>query len=299
MAVLIEDSYSPQYPLNHARIGYEDVTDIYSATSGGASADLAKTWQTYERWTPDASPATLTATFSETTIDYIGIGAHTLGVTDSLVFEVQVSGSWVTIDPGVVEGMEAPDNEAIMLLMGSRSATGVRVTVTYSGEAPTIGKLSAGEALEMARPFYGGHSPIMLSRNTTRRPNVSERGEWLGTTLVRQGRQTGADWQHLKAAWYRQNFDPFVGHAQRFPFFFAWNPLQFPDCVYATLTNDVQPSNMGIRALMSVSINIRGYSDGTEPHLSIYPAEWLEFYPEATEDAEIIDVAINQEWPEA
>lgn len=299
MAVLIEDSYSPKYPLNHARIGYEDVTDVYSATSGNASADLAKTWQTYERWKPDASPATLTATFPETTIDYIGIGAHTLGVTDSIVFEVQVSGSWVTVDPGVVVGMEAPDNEAILLLMGQRSATGVRVTITYSGDVPTIGKLAAGKALEMARPFYGGHEPIMLSRNTVRRPNTSERGEWLGSTLVRQGRQGGAQWEHLEASWYRQNFDPFVSHAQRNPFFFAWNPLRFPDCVYASLTNDVQPSNMGIRSLMSVSISMRGYSDGTEPYLSIYPPDFFEFYPEAVEFASIIDLAINQEWPEA
>jgi len=185
-----------------------------------------------------------------------------------------------------------------MLLIEPRTIAGVRITVEFNGDAPTVGKLAAGKVLEMARPFYSGHAPIMLSRNTTRRPSVSETGEWLGATLVRQGRQTSADWQHLEAAWYRKNFEPFVAHAQRFPFFFAWNPLRFPDCVYATLTNDVRPSNMGIRSLMSVSISMKGYSDGSEPYLSLYPPDWLEFYPEATEDASIIDLAINQEWPE-
>lgn len=298
MAVLLENNYQPTVPLNHARIGYRDAVTTATATSGEGSAPLAATWQTYERWIPETSPATLTSEFDATEISYIGIGAHTLGLTTSVVFEVLQGGTWAQIDPGVIEGMEAPDNEAVMLLIEPRTATGVRITVEYSGDAPTVGKLAAGSVLTMARPFYSGHSPIMLSRNTTRRPSVSETGEWLGTTLVRQGRQTSADWQHLEASWYRANFDPFVAHAQRYPFFFAWNPLKFPDCVYATLTGDVRPSNMGIRSLMSVSISLKGYSDGTEPNLSIYPAAWLEFYPSATDSPDIIDLAINQEWPE-
>jgi hypothetical protein len=301
MAVLIENGITLESP-THARIGYRDAITGISASSAAsdAPATSALSWQTYERWRPVSSPATLTATFDAQPIDYIGIGAHTLSQADSVTFEVQVGGVWEAVLPGVIEGMEAADNEAIMLLMARREGcTGVRVSFTYTGAAPTIGKISAGLALTMVRPFYAGHSPAMLSRNTRKQPNVSEGGEWLGTSVIRQGRSTSVAWEHIPARWYRLFFDPFVDHARRYPFFFAWNPHRFPDCVYAMATDDVQPANMGIRDLMSVSLDIKGYSDGTQPRLSRFPAAWEEFYPEATFDSDIIDIATNQEWPAA
>jgi hypothetical protein len=62
-------------------------------------------------------------------------------------------------------------------------------------------------------------------------------------------------------------------------------------------TDDVQPANMGIRDLMSVSLDIKGYSDGTQPRLSRFPDIWEEFYYEATLVPELIDIAANQRWP--
>ena len=300
MAVLIENNVTLPNP-THARIGWRDVTNGVSASSAASDspASSALTWQTYERWRPTSSPATLTATFDATPIDYIGIAAHTLSEADSVTFEVRVGGVWSEVLPGVIEGMEAADNEAIMLLVERREGcTGVRVSFSYSGEAPTVGKISAGLALTMFRPFYGGHSPAMLSRNTRKQPNVSEGGEWLGASIIRQGRSTSVAWDHIPAKWYRLYFDKFVHHARSHPFFFAWNPSRFPDCIYAMATDDVQPANMGIRDLMSVSMAIKGYSDGTQPRLSRFPENWEEFYPEATFDSGIIDIAVNQEWPQ-
>ena len=301
MAVMFENGYTPPNP-THARIGWRDVITGISASSAASDspASSALTWQTYERWRPTASPATLTATFDATSVDYIGIGAHTLSQADSVTFSVRVGGTWSQVLPGVIEGMEAADNEAIMLLMARREGcTGVRVSFTYSGEAPTIGKIAAGRVLTMARPFYSGHSPAMLSRNTRKQPNISEGGEWLGASVIRQGRSTNASWNNIRADWYRLNFDPFVHHAQRYPFFFAWNPARFPDCVYAMATDDIQPANMGIKDLMSVSMGIKGYSDGSQPKLSRFPDIWEGFYPESTLTPNIIDLTTNREWPSA
>lgn len=301
MAVLIENGLDlPQ--ANHARIGYRDVITSVTATSAAeeASASAVLSWQTYERWRPTASPATLTATFTATTIDYIGIGAHTLSRATRVTFEVRAGGVWSEVVPGVIEGMEAPDNEPIMLLMGAReNVTGVRVSFDYDGDPPDVGKLVAGGVLVMQRPFYAGHSPAMLARNTSKQPNISEGGEWLGSTVIRQGRSTQVTWEHLRAPWYRVYFDPFVEHARRYPFFFAWNPRRFPDCLYAMTTEDAVPDNMGTRDFMMVTLGLKGYSDGAQPRLNRYPALWDEAYPQATLDADIIDIAVNQEWPAA
>ena len=301
MAVLIENNVTLPNP-THARIGWRDVITSLTASSAASDAPVssALSWQTYERWRPTSSPATLTATFDAAPIDYIGVAAHTLSETDGVTFEVQVGGTWSEVLPGVIAGMEAADNEAIMLLMDRREGcTGVRISFAYSGDAPTVGKISAGLALTTYRPFYGGHSPAMLSRNTRKQPNVSEGGEWLGASIIRQGRSTSVAWEHIPANWYRLYFDKFVHHARRYPFFFAWNPSRFPDCVYAMATDDVQPANMGIRDLMSVSMGIKGYSDGSQPKLSRFPDIWEEFYPESTLAPDTIDLATNREWPSA
>lgn len=301
MAVMIENGFDlPQ--ANHARIGYRDVIASVTASSAdaGAPASSVLSWQTYERWRPTASPATLTATFPAATIDYIGIGAHRLSRATSVTFEIQVAGAWSEIVPGVIEGVEAADNEPIMLLMTPREdVTGVRVSFSYTGDAPDVGKMVAGQVLTMQRPFYAGHSPAMLARNTSKQPNISEGGEWLGSTIIRQGRSTQVTWEHLRAPWYRAYFDPFVEHARRYPFFFAWNPRRFPDCLYAMTTEDAIPDNMGKRDFMIVTLGMKGYSDGTQPNLNLYPPLWDETYIQATANADIIDIAVNQEWPAA
>lgn len=272
-----------------------DYGETYSATDGDAQA--ARSWQTYERWIAPAGQSALTVEFPAAVADYIGVAAHTLGQGVAVKFEVREAGEWLPVTLATLDEMVTPDNEALMVLLEPREVTGVRLLVNADQPA-SVGKIAVGKVLTMLRPFYSGHSPIMLSRQTDRKPSVSESGEWLGMTVTRQGRSGGAQWQHLPANWYRQNFDPFVAHAKRHPFFFAWNGLKFPDCVYAYLEGDVVPSNMGIRDLMSVSINMIAYSDGTEPYLSRWPQEWLDFYPESTEQPSIIDLAINQEWPE-
>ena len=298
MAVLIESGYALPDP-THARIGYRDVTETYSATSAAAQhpASAAQSWMTYERWKPTSSPATLTAEFSATEIDYIGIGAHTLSLVDTMTVQVRIGGTWTTVSTSPEYGFSGQDNEGIMVLMSQRQASGVRVTITYSGDAPNIGKIAAGRVLTMARPFYGGHSPVMLSRDTTRQPNVSEGGEWLGTSIIRQGRSGQAQWANIRALWYRIYFDPFVQVARSQPFFFAWNPARFPDCAYAMLEGDVRPSNQGQRDLMSFSMSFKAYSDGTQPRLTKYPADYEEIYPEAILGAGLIDIAVNKEWP--
>ena len=147
--------------------------------------------------------------------------------------------------------------------------------------------------------MFPSHDPRKLARDTRKRPTVSEGGEWLGNTIVRQGRSGTFAWEHLEANWYRINVDPFIHHARQKPFFIAWNPLRFTDCIYAFMEGDVSPANMGIRDLMSFSISVKAYSDGTQPWLSKFPPEWIDVYPDIGDTASIIDYALNREWPQA
>ena len=89
-----------------------------------------------------------------------------------------------------------------------------------------------------------------------------EGGQWLGRSIIRKGVTTSYQWRHLKAAWYRQYFDPFVKSARTTPFFIAWRPETYPNEVaYAWAKSDIRPSNMGIRDFMEVTLSVEGLTD--------------------------------------
>ena len=209
-------------PLTHARIGYDNfVPDaVVTATSAEAEfpVDSVQRENTFERWQPTSLPATLSIDASAgaaPTPSYIGIAAHTLGSSGSTIsLEFSVDNiSWST-----VETVSPADNRAIMIIFAEVTAGYWRLVVTGS-TIPQIGVVYIGKVLEMQRAIYGGHTPLNLSRTTVKRPTKSDKGQWLGSSTVRLGLRTSYQWQHLTAAWYRENFDPFVKSARTKPFF--------------------------------------------------------------------------------
>jgi hypothetical protein len=118
--------------------------------------------------------------------------------------------------------------------------------------------LQIGRVLQMPLPIYGGHAPITLNATTTVENDV--RGQHLGRNLIRQAYQASYEFKHLRAAWYRSNFNPFVADALLNPFMISWRPVEYPEeCAFVMLNDDVIPVNMGLRDLMSVSLSVDGF----------------------------------------
>ena len=279
----MEPGHVTEYPLNHARILYGNAITAATATGARAKfpASAALTETTYERWSPATSGDSITLTFPTQNINAIALAAHS-GLNP--LIEVWQSGAYIPINvypldggPSLVSDFAtdthqllnvSPDNQAILLLLKPRRIDTIRITVTYSGTAPTLGVVRAGNVLEMARPFYQGHNPAILAADNTLRPNVSESGEWLGASLIRQGRSVKMDWQNLASSWIREKWTPFSKTIKTSPFIIAWNPKKFStDVFYCSSSDTPQPTHSGPRDLMSVSLSARGYSDGTEPEV--------------------------------
>ena len=235
MSVIIENNLflSPPEdapPLTHARIGYRTIWRKAGATVTASSeeddfpASAAAQELTYEFWRPTSLPATWEVDAGEpVTVDYCGIASHTLAGN---TVEVQYfdGDDWQTV-ADVAPGGNTP----LMFLFEPVEAQRWRIQIS-GGDVPSVGVVFFGRTLAMQRSIYGGHSPLNLSRSTTREPNRSDRGQWLGLSLVRRGVSTDYSWQNLTAAWYRANFDPFVEYAtqSRGTFFIAWKPNKFP-----------------------------------------------------------------------
>jgi hypothetical protein len=253
-------------PLNHARILWRNLltTAGLTGTAGLASFPLAAIVNpaTYERYKPASLPATINFDAGAAiTVDAVGFAAHTLG-TNANTITISSSDDDVTYteQAAFIQGGE---NTPILSLFEEIEARYWRIVISGGSGIPVIGSIYIGQALAMQRGLYGGHTPITLARISTVRPNVSETGQWLGVRQERKGYKTSFQWQHLKAAWYREHFDPFVASNPKVhPFFIAWRPQSYPAEVgYCIATDDIAPSNMGKRDFMEVGMSVEGFSD--------------------------------------
>jgi hypothetical protein len=233
-------------PLNHARIGYENFTPDSTVTATTETVDFPavaiKNQMTFESWKPTVLPATITIAFgSSKSIGYIGVASHSLN-GNTVTPEYSTDGAvWNPLD-----AINTPtDDSAILMLFTTVAATHVRLTITGSG-TPTIAVVYVGQILEMLRPFYSGHTPAVLSRQTVIKPNKSVGGQWLGRSVLRQGLATQYEWANSDITWYEDNFETFVEAAIVAPFFIAWNILEHIDHVaYEWTSDDIAPSLSG------------------------------------------------------
>lgn len=264
MAIYISSSLvasqTIEYPLTHARIGYESIATIdnVTGTAGLSGYPLSNVTNaaTYEQYRPNASTATIDIDAgSAVTCDYVGIQQRNVTLVKIYYSTDDVSYTLVQ------EYNAGSNNGADMALFEETTARYWRVVL--SGSNIVISAFKVGKALAMQRAIYGGHTPITLNQTVATRPNMSETGQYLGSSVKRKGFSSSYNWSNLKAEWYRDNFDPFVNsYPQANPFFMAWRPLTFPsEVAYCLATGNISPSNMGVKDFMSVSMNVEGFAD--------------------------------------
>jgi len=252
-------------PLTHARIGYQNYADglpasnvVVSGETSEGPRDAPLRPDTYEFWEPPGLPGTYVLDLGTSRdINYVGL------VGDYGTAQVSAKLEYSTDNENFDDfSVEAPpaDDTPLMFLDNLTTARWLRLTVDGVGSAlPKTAVLYAGQALVMPRPIYGGHAPGPLSRVTETYRARSRGGQLIGRSFRSHGVVVSFDYANLKAAWYRQYFDPFVKHARGRPFFVAWRPETFPrEVVYGETTRDVQPRNQGKRDLMSVGFEVSG-----------------------------------------
>ena len=251
-------------PLTHARIGYHSYLDsavITASQAGDAGHPVGNitTTQTFERYKSTVLPVTTIDVDLGTAkpVDYIGmvgkkIEAYTLEFSLDDISYTQIS------------ALGDPSQVAKMGLFEETEARYWRIAIVGNILSNTfdIANIKLGLTLTMYHAIYGGHTPLNLSRQTVTKPNISEGGEFLGSSTIRKGFSTSYDFKNLPADWYRNEFDPFVEHASEGrTFYVAWRPEKFPlEVGYCLGNSDIAPSNMGTRDLMQVTFNVVGYN---------------------------------------
>lgn len=247
-------------PLTHARILWDM---RYGGVSGdGDGGDLAQNDFTNQKWFARELPAEWIVDFGEAmAVDTVFLAAHNLGL-EGVSVEVFTSDNDVDY---VSRGVATPiDDSAIAFMFNNAGADlsprYVKIVLTGSSDNAKIGIIRMGKALQMQRSVFGGVAPLGLNRVVSTQQAISEGGAWLSRRVQRVSYQTAMNWQHLSADWYRANFEPFARTLPAKPFAFIQNEARMPESVAWCWTDESPaPSNMGIRDLMEVSLNITGF----------------------------------------
>jgi hypothetical protein len=243
-------------PLNHARILY----DFKPAGVGGSGTNPEFAYNDYtaQRWDTGGSATFIALFASAFPVDTFVIAAHNLAG-----IPVTITTSSTTGGTQIQRASFTPvDNTPIFVM--ANSATGLpfsvrRFEVNVASQA-AVGIIRAGLALQLQQPLYGGHNPALWNRVTEGQQAFSETGQWLGRTQKRLAYATNYEWTHIKAAWYRDNFEPFAQTLPLKPFAIAGNPQAMPyDVAWAWAQGDVQPQNMGIRDFVTMGMQVTGY----------------------------------------
>lgn len=245
-----------------AVIVWDNLPGTWTATSARASFPVINLAEesTDDLWLADD------VTAADAIIDF---GSNkTVGAVFAYVAEgesLQVASSTDGSTYTVIDSGDTADNT--LFLFDDVTARYIRLRIS-SAVAADLGLAVAiiGEQLVMERSVYQGLTPTNLARSSEIRPQISEAGNWLGSTIQRRGFSPSITWNNLKAQWYRDNFEPFAKDRIGKPFVIAWRPQADKpsenDVLYAISSSDVVPENTGPRDYMSVTLEMRGFGGG-------------------------------------
>lgn len=255
-SALVLSAQAAGAPLSLPRILWQTYTregsPVVTASSEAldAAADLPLDPSTAGYWQALSLPATWVLDFGVLRdIDYVGIAEHNLGSSGAAVLVETSNGDLVGSPPlqvwqefggsGISPGKDAP----LAFFDTLRNVRYVRLTITGSGAMPKIAVVYAGQALVMPMTPIMGHQPIALSRRTELRNSKSRGGQFLAQNIKQMGVETSATFSRLQQDWYREEFDPFVQEARRFPYFFILNAEEYPlELGYVWTQEDIRPA---------------------------------------------------------
>lgn len=188
-------------------------------------------------------------------VDYVAITTHNLGTAGTNVsVEVQTD---TDVWTEVFEAVVPRDNYPAIFRFERTEGSFVRIKLEGSTIPPRISVLFVGLSLRLPRNIYVGHTPINYGRQTQVSNGKNEAGDFLGRIVMRRSKSTDISLSNLPADWFRTEFEPFMTHAEEFPFFFAWRPRDYPfEVGFAWTTGDPSSSNQLANGMMQVGMSI-------------------------------------------
>lgn len=250
------DSQDPDFP----------VTNV-------ANPSLALKWKQDFTDSPLAMPDTIVINAAGLgPINYVAIAGHNLGTAGATI-AIEGDGNPSGISPAStaspleqewVTGFQPVDDSPLIIMFGEVEAQAgdrgnVRIRLQSPGTvALEIAVIYVGYATVLAEGIQADHTPLPLAHMRETLTGQSENATFLGRIVVGQWVESVATISNLEATWVRDELMPFLEFAAENPFFWAWQPLTYPDEVaFAWLSENPKPV-LDIDGFLTVDLPMRG-----------------------------------------
>lgn len=210
-----------------------------SSVAAGSHALHAVDWRTTTFWTASTAATAQTYTVDLTLsmpADSVALYRHNLGIAGATVAVQSWSGSaWVT--QLTLSGLT--DNQCIYRRFNQVSATKWRLLITSS--IPVfIGVIMLGLSLHLPYGMPVGFVPPRHNRQTDIVSTKTEAGQFVGQTVIKRGSESELTLQRVRPDWLRAYGEPFIQHAEKYPFIFSWKYVDYPeDAVFCRCTKSI------------------------------------------------------------
>jgi hypothetical protein len=271
MILISDDLIIPTDEVGLPLIGWHNLVTISNISTTTEDNDFPATNlanpATHLKWRAGVNSSTeyITITLGSDSINYVAVARHNFGVAQTIVTLEEFTGGsppWQEIAFSTMPAII--DNSPLILRFAARTATAIRLVLNSSIYVPEAAVLYAGMVLQMERSIdiNPDHVPLPLGVRTSLVTGMSESGNFLGRIMLSQFRESTAEFAHVTPSWYRSTFDEFVIASKDTPFFWVWNPDEYPnETGFGWLIEDIMPETDPITRRVAFQMRMRGVAD--------------------------------------
>ena len=228
-------------------IGYDNVLETATLTvsseATGYDGENVADWFTWDYWKPAATGTSyITAVLpTASKVDYFAVFGHDLSETGSTI-QLQYSANSGSTWYDLTAPLEAEDSQVIFKTLSEVSATHYRIALACPTSVASIAVIAFGERLELPKSAPLNVTPAPYSFGNTYLSSKSDTGRLLGRTLLRKESEVSIEAKLVEPEWVRDNWLPFIAHAEAKAFFYSWNYEDYPeDSAYCYIDKKADP----------------------------------------------------------
>ena len=168
--------------------------------------------------------------------------------------------SYVHTLASTTQGLAPRNSRPVFISFPSVSSDEWRLQIDNNNTDVTMADIKFGEQITTEYGLYMGFPAPELAREVEYDDNKSDGGLMLGRSIRSLGFKTTCNFEFMSDAWLRSTWKPFVVHAEKYPFYFAWNFTDYPhEIAFANTDGKIGKPTPAQYGRQQVNLNIVGY----------------------------------------
>jgi hypothetical protein len=248
-----------------AYIGYDNHlangTVTVTSEESGYPKENAWDWLLTDWWKANA-PGVVYVTVdmgAAVNADYWAIAGHNLHLNSGNI-KPQYSSDNFSSDIHDFDSQYTPSNgNPYLRKVTQRNARYFRFLVNSIDVASLIGQLCIGNILELPSGMPAGFIPPSLAHSDEVYSNVSDGGQFIGRSVIRNGKRFTISQEVILPSWFDNNWQGLYDHIVKKPFFFAWDYENYQtDITFCWSDGNIDPPRYSSTVHMNWSMKVRG-----------------------------------------